>query len=193
MTFKLGKVMVPVPALKDGIIIEGLEVSVSDYNLMEGLKVLKELPGIMFELRQVMEMDLDDAPSLGDMLDEQDEMDLEKDMVDSILKDMGAKKVNHPIFGEGMAIPKDNPLLKAFLKHEEEQGKKIPHPLEMLLGGKGGNGKVEHPMASILKDLEAKGILKKKEGAEGKLPWEKPELKEIKLDDILGKLFDKKG
>jgi hypothetical protein len=185
MTFKLGKVMVPVPALKDGIIVEGLEVSVSDYNLMEGLKVLKELPSIMFELRQVMEVDLDDAPSAEDLADEQDE----KDFVEQMLKDMGAKKVNHPIFGEGMAVPKDNPLLKAFLKHEEAQnggelpkdlkdilgGKvNVPHPLEMLLGGKkpegnpleallkgqGGNGKSEHPLSGLLnqikKDLEDK-------------------------------------
>jgi hypothetical protein len=56
-----------------------------------------------------------------------------------------------------MAIPKDNPLLKAFLKHEEaKNGGELPKDLKDMMGGK--------------------------------LPWEKPELKEVSLGDLLGKL-----
>jgi hypothetical protein len=134
MNFKLGKVSIPVGETK--VEVEGLEIGVSDYNLMEGLKVLRELPSIMFELRQVMEVDLDDVMPSADEMDfppfmEKSGMesvfgkDPVKASIDNILKSMGAVEVDHPIHGKGMAVPKDHPLVQEFLKHEAKQnGKK---------------------------------------------------------------------
>jgi hypothetical protein len=75
-TFKLGKVNIPVPGSETPIVIEGLEVKVENYNLLEGLKVAKEIPAILAELKAVMEEDY--MPEPFGFMDDEDE-DFEED------------------------------------------------------------------------------------------------------------------
>lgn len=103
MSFKLGKVVIPV-AEEVKIELEGLELSVSDYNLMEGLKVVQAMPKVLREIKAIIEGE--DAPS-ADTKDEEPD-----DEVPSFIQDMIKKAGGHIIdtpFGKHVAIPK-NPL-----------------------------------------------------------------------------------
>ena len=83
--FKLGKVSVPVSADKN-IEVQDIEISVTDYNLKEGLEIAKAVPGILHQLAYVKfeaaqmehhlqhhleeeEEELEDGQPLGDFPD----------------------------------------------------------------------------------------------------------------------------
>ena len=140
MNFKLGKVSIPVDVEAGvNVTVEGLEVSVSDYNLMEGLKVVQAMPKVLREMKAIVEGE--DAPSAG-KVEEVEEDGPEYGFV------------HHPLFGGIKVVKGQNPF---------EKLQKI-----------------------------AEDVMKEKEEQGGKLPWEKPVLKEMSLDDLLGKVFGKK-
>lgn len=82
-TFKLGKVSIPV-AEDVKIEIEGLEMSVTDYDMREGLNVLKALPGVLREMKAIIEGE--DAPPSAGKVEEVNE------------EEVGM--MNHPVFGK---------------------------------------------------------------------------------------------
>lgn len=116
MNFKLGKVVIPVDSeMGMDIVIEGLEVSVSDYNLMEGLKVVQAVPKVLREMKAVF--DGEDAPSADSdevKADEKHEGETEDDFIEQLVKSAGGHILDHPLFGKHVAIPKGHPLASAF-------------------------------------------------------------------------------
>jgi hypothetical protein len=53
ISFKLGKVNIPVTE-EHNIEIKDLKIAVEDYNLMEGLEIMKEIPFILADLQAVL-------------------------------------------------------------------------------------------------------------------------------------------
>jgi hypothetical protein len=168
MNFKLGKVSIPVGETK--VEIEGIEFGVSDYNLMEGLRVAREIPGILFELRQVMEVDLDEvAPSAGkveEAEDSSDDVPFGLDALINHLKSQGKKVefMNHPIFGPGLSVEKGadelDKVVKDIMAGKTEQGKSLVDMLKDI-----ANIKKENTLEDITKAAE---IFKSKGGLFGK-------------------------
>lgn len=72
LSFKLGKVSVPVTADKN-VEVQDIEISVTDYNLKEGLEIAKAVPGILHQLNQVKLESIHMAHHLEHHLEEEEE------------------------------------------------------------------------------------------------------------------------
>lgn len=99
--FKLGSVVVPVDTNDEGqpieIKVEGIEIEVTDLDLNDYIKVLKAVPTMMKELKEVMEED-NSGPSAADILSAfQKGREASKDPINTAAEDF-AKDLSDKIF-----------------------------------------------------------------------------------------------
>jgi hypothetical protein len=122
MNFKLGKVSIPV-AEDVKIEVEGLEMSVSDYNLMEGLKVVQAMPKVLREMKAIIEGE-DTPPSADEREESKDEVEY--------------GFVNHPLLGKVKVVKGKNPfeelqkIAEEAIKGEEGKNKS---PMDKFFDG----------------------------------------------------------